>query len=64
MFLIYECEHCGKKGLKPFGKRYTAVWRIRPYWFCSTDCAIAEQERDAKMWLDSWAARRERNRCD
>ena len=35
----YICGHCGKKGLKPFGKRCAAVWRIAPYWFCNTDCA-------------------------
>ena len=40
----YICEHCGKKGLKPFGKRCAAIWRIAPYWFCNRACAKAEYE--------------------
>lgn len=37
--LFYTCEHCGKKGIKPFGKRCAAVWRLKAYWFCDSGCA-------------------------
>ncbi|QJQ80433.1 hypothetical protein PF621_gp50 [Salmonella phage vB_SenTO17] len=45
MRLTYLCEHCGRKGLKPFGFRCEAVWRLRPYWFCSRQCAKKEYEK-------------------
>lgn len=59
----YICEHCGKKGLKPFGKRCDAVWRSDAYWFCNTDCA--SRAYNAQKYDAYQALRRDlrRNTC-
>ncbi|ELP9742248.1 hypothetical protein R2C28_004536 [Salmonella enterica] len=38
--LFYTCEHCGKKGLKPFGKRCAAVW-------LPSDCTMRTMAHEA-----------------